>query len=628
MDMRKRRLIFVFVLSWLAAGCGAFEAPPALPTATFDFRATSPPSQTPTPPERPTSSATRVPPAPQTSTPLVQRGRPRLIFQRSDQSLWADALDGSEPWALSEPLLGPTDGVNWSLSPDERWIALVKFSDWRSDSAAGELALLDPLSGEERTLVPALLPTGLGWRELATDADRAALVENTPAWSPDGGKLAFVSAHEGQADLYAYDLEAGSFERLASEDGNAAWPSWSPDGKYLLFYTVTSFGTGAGPYGANLWSVSVDEQGPPQRLGETDVGERIIAWFDARRVLSQSRNLGMLAPGDVRLIDVRSGEARTVFKGPADRLAWSPAAGLLAVSALEASPSRDAGLYLVNPLVPKPDLVAISDSPVQANWSPDGRFLIYLVGENCFIYDRTADEREPRDRAWCSSAWSPTGDYLLSVGEQVSLIDFQSGEVQVLLAEPSRSPEWSPDGHWATWLVEETASRFALWAASPQGRPFQIATGLGFGLAMAWTGNVPPLSDWPVFRHEGLGFELQYPPGWKVESDPAYVWFNDPLDPVKQAFNVASASYDPPMLAPEDFLQHLQAPLLSSESITVDGFPALRVQVEPVPDMAGFNTVIAVIRPGEKNLIIGSRGDPAVLDMVLPTIRFFEPQAP
>jgi len=628
MSMQKRWLGFVFVLSWLVAGCSAFETAPNLPTATSDFRATSPPSQTPTPFERPTSIATRVPPASETVSPSAQRVRPRLIFQRPDQSLWAAALDGGEPWKLSEALFGPTDGVNWSLSPDERWIALVRFSDWRSDSAAGELALLDLLSGDEQALAPSLLPPGLGWRELPSDADRAALVENTPVWSPDGERLAFISAHEGQADLYVYDLEVGGFERLASAEANAAWPTWSPDGRYLLFYTLTSFGTGAGPFGANLWSLSVDNPGPPQRLGDPDVGERIVAWLNDRRVMTQSQNLGILAPGDVRLIDVRSGETRTVFKGPADRLAWSPAAGLLAVSALDAKPSQDAGLYLVDPLNPKPDLVAISDSPVQANWSPDGRFLTYQVNENCFLYNRSAAEREPRDRSWCSSAWSPTGNYLLSAGDQVSLIDFQSGETQVLLTEPSRSPDWSPDGHWAIWLVEDTPDRSALWTATPQGRPFKISAGLDFAPPMAWLGTVPPLSEWPAFRHEGLGFELQYPPGWKVAPDPAFVWFNDPVDPIKQALNVASLSFDPPMLAPEDYLEHLQAPLLSSESITVDGLPALRVRLEPVPDMAGFNTIIAVIRPGGKNLTIGSRGDPAVLDQVLPTIHFFEPQEP
>jgi Tol biopolymer transport system component len=626
--MQRRWLVCGLILIWLAAGCGAFETAPPLPTATSDFRATSPPSQTPTPFERPTSVATRVPPALETASPQAQRQRPRLIFQRPYQSLWAAALDGSEPRELSGPLFGPTDGVNWSLSPDERWIAFVRFEDWRSDAATGELALLDPLNGEERTLVPALLPSGLSWRELPQDADRAALVENTPVWSPDGEKLAFISARAGQADLYVYDLETGDAERLASGEANAAWPAWSPDGRYLLFYTLTSFGTGAGPSGANLWSLAIDHQGPPQRLGDPDVVEQIVVWLNDRQVLTQSQNLGILAPGDVRLIDVRSGEARTIFRGPADRLAWSPAAGLLAVSALQPRPSQDAGLYLVNPLDPRPDLVAISDSPVQANWSPDGRFLTYQVDENCFLYDRTADEREPRERTWCNSAWSPTGNYLLSVGEQVNLIDFQSGQAQVLLSEPSQSPAWSPDGNWATWLVADTADRFTLWAASPQGRPFQIATGLGFTPQVAWTGNVPPLSDWPIFRDAGLGFELQYPPGWKVARETNFVWFNDPVDPISQAINVASVSFNPPMLAPEDFLQHLQAPLVSSQSITVGGLPALRVQLEPVPDMAGFNTIIAVIRPGQKNLTIGSRGDPAVLDLVLPTIRFFEPQEP
>ncbi|MGK0674169.1 MAG: Tol-Pal system beta propeller repeat protein TolB [Halothiobacillaceae bacterium] len=55
----------------------------------------------------------------------------------------------------------------------------------------------------------------------------------SPAWSPDGRKLAYVSFETRRAAIYVQDLYTGRRERVASFPGINGSPSWSPDGSRL-----------------------------------------------------------------------------------------------------------------------------------------------------------------------------------------------------------------------------------------------------------------------------------------------------------------------------------------------------------------------------------------------------------
>jgi dipeptidyl aminopeptidase/acylaminoacyl peptidase len=62
-----------------------------------------------------------------------------------------------------------------------------------------------------------------------------------PAWSPDGARIAFVSARHDDwdidcfTDLYLVPSKGGTPERLTGTDGNCEAPSWSPDGRLLAY---------------------------------------------------------------------------------------------------------------------------------------------------------------------------------------------------------------------------------------------------------------------------------------------------------------------------------------------------------------------------------------------------------
>jgi Tol biopolymer transport system component len=59
---------------------------------------------------------------------------------------------------------------------------------------------------------------------------------SSPAVSPDGRSIAFVSNRDGNDEIYIMDIDGGNPHRLTQitfADDN--FPSWSPDGRRIVF---------------------------------------------------------------------------------------------------------------------------------------------------------------------------------------------------------------------------------------------------------------------------------------------------------------------------------------------------------------------------------------------------------
>jgi TolB protein len=55
----------------------------------------------------------------------------------------------------------------------------------------------------------------------------------SPAWSPDGSELAYVSYEGGQAEIFTHNIRSGVRKSLSKFSGLNGSPAWSPDGKRL-----------------------------------------------------------------------------------------------------------------------------------------------------------------------------------------------------------------------------------------------------------------------------------------------------------------------------------------------------------------------------------------------------------
>ena len=75
------------------------------------------------------------------------------------------------------------------------------------------------------------------------------------AFDPDGGRIAFVSDQDGNAELYVMNADGSDQRRLTQTAATEAAPAWTPDGRSIV-YASNAAATGTGTF--HLWIMSAD----------------------------------------------------------------------------------------------------------------------------------------------------------------------------------------------------------------------------------------------------------------------------------------------------------------------------------------------------------------------------------
>jgi len=97
----------------------------------------------------------------------------------------------------------------------------------------------------------------------------------TPVWSPRGDLIAFTKVHKGRFYIGVMRPDGGG-ERLLTENFYQEAPSWSPNGRVLIFYRETKSDSDGKGFSAKLWSI--DLTGYNERLVETETDGSDPSW--------------------------------------------------------------------------------------------------------------------------------------------------------------------------------------------------------------------------------------------------------------------------------------------------------------------------------------------------------------
>jgi TolB protein len=57
----------------------------------------------------------------------------------------------------------------------------------------------------------------------------------SPAWSPDGTRIAFQSVGSGGSEIYVVNADGSHKQRLTRNDDWDGQPAWSPNGRMIAF---------------------------------------------------------------------------------------------------------------------------------------------------------------------------------------------------------------------------------------------------------------------------------------------------------------------------------------------------------------------------------------------------------
>ena len=91
----------------------------------------------------------------------------------------------------------------------------------------------------------------------------------TPVWSPRGDLIAFTKLHKGKFYIGVMRKD-GTGERLLTENYYQEAPSWSPNGRVLIFYRETKSDNKGEGFSAKLWSIDLTGYNERQVPTKTD----------------------------------------------------------------------------------------------------------------------------------------------------------------------------------------------------------------------------------------------------------------------------------------------------------------------------------------------------------------------
>ena len=252
--------------------------------------------------------------------------------------------------------------------------------------------------------------------------------ESSPRWSPDGKYLAFLSSRQGAkgAQIWLMNRAGGEAVKLTDIKGGISEYAWSPDSKRLVLVVQD-------PDPSDPDKDDEKKDGEP-KTPRPIVINRYYFKADVSGYLRGERT-------HLQLFDIAAKKADRLTSGAFDEEspAWSPDGTQIAFirrhgeGDVDKSPNHD--LFVIEARAGAKEkrlTTTTADEGGRLSWSPDGRSIAYLIGDELkySAYDQN----------------------------RLAVIPAAGGEYHTLtdsLDRPVRSPQWMADGSILFTLVDD-----------------------------------------------------------------------------------------------------------------------------------------------------------------------------
>ena len=282
-----------------------------------------------------------------------------------------------------------------AISPDGRRVAFaVRETNWTDNAYETEIWIADARTAAS-----------------ARPLTNAAKSSSQPAWSPDGGWVAFISDRTDTRQLYRLPVAGGEAEALTSGTEGVTAFAWSPDGSRIA-YTMTDPVTPAMKERQEKFGdyTHEDQDHRMAQLHLLDVatkatrpltsGTFVVGAFDwspdGTRLAFDHRvnsDAGSSGSADISLVDVASGRvtALVTLAGPDSSPRWSPDGRRLVFQSVMATPFyffQNAVLAMVSVDGGTPESITgrFDENPQLVAWTDAGIFFAAAQRTWSYLY--------------------------------------------------------------------------------------------------------------------------------------------------------------------------------------------------------------------------------------------------
>ncbi len=341
-------------------------------------------------------------------------------------------------------------GRNGSLSPDGKKILFVREGErwWRKGYVGERAAQIWLHDFEEKT-----------FEKLSKDL----IPHEWPLWYPDGKRFYYVSEEGGTRNLWSMDLATRTRKQLTRyTDDGVTYPTLSGDGSVLVFRRLFDLYALRPGEDREARKISIHYQGDAVWNAED---RRLISRAEDVDFTQDGKQIALVAGGDVFVMDCEMKEPRRVTD--------------TAEAETEVLFSPDAkALYFISTVGGQPDIWVARPGDPKKHWWLNKKFEVTRVTRD--------PDLESRMR------WRPDGKSLAYVkgGSGLWAIDPDGKKpVHVLETWDTPSYQWSPDGKWFVYSVQDNDFNSDVWLTKADGSvpPFNLSRHPDSDRGPAWS---------------------------------------------------------------------------------------------------------------------------------------------